>query len=172
MPRMLPLLSLLALAACGEAPAPAPEAAPAAPAPQPEAAPAPMEAAPAGSKISFTEPADGATVTSPVKVVMAVEGLAVNPAGEIKSGTGHHHLIVDGQGLALGEIVPKDATHIHFGDGRAESTVELTPGSHTLTLQFADGMHRSYGPELSATITVTVSGEAAPAEQAAPAAPK
>ncbi|MEU2427515.1 DUF4399 domain-containing protein [Streptomyces sp. NPDC007851] len=27
-------------------------------------------------------------------------------------------------------------------------------GRHTLTLQFADGAHRSYGPEVSHTITV------------------
>lgn len=162
MSRVLPLLSLLALVACADTPAPAPEA-PAAP-----AAPAPMETAPAGAKVSFTEPADGATVTSPVHVVMAVEGLTVNPAGVLMPATGHHHLIVDGQPVPMGETVPKDATHIHFGKGDAETSLELTPGKHTLTLQFADGMHRSYGPDLSSTITVTVSGEAAAAAPAAP----
>ena len=54
----------------------------------------------------------------------------------------------------------RDRTHIHFGGGQTEADVELTPGEHTLTLQFANGMHQSYGADWSKTITVTV----APAE--------
>ena len=77
--------------------------------------------------------------------------------GSNHPGTGHHHLIVDGQGVPAGEAVPKDDTHIHFGQGQTEHTLELSPGKHTLTLQFADGLHRSYGPALSTTITVEVS---------------
>ncbi|MER6205961.1 DUF4399 domain-containing protein [Streptomyces sp. NPDC001642] len=34
--------------------------------------------------------------------------------------------------------------------------IELPPGQHTLTLQFDDGFNRSYGPEMSATISVNV----------------
>jgi len=113
--------------------------------------------APANGKVFFTSPADGATVSSPVSVVMGVEGLAVEPAGELKAGTGHHHIIVDGQGIALGEGVPKDDTHIHFGGGQTETELALSPGKHTLTLQFADGLHRSYGPTMSATIQIVVS---------------
>ena len=109
-----------------------------------------------GAKVMFTEPADGATVTSPVKVVMGVEGAEVKPAGALVAGTGHHHVIVDGQPVEQGEVVPKDDTHIHFGDGSTETELELAPGEHTLTLQFADGMHRSYGRALSKTITITV----------------
>ena len=158
---------LLTLAACGEPPAEAPAAeAPAAEAPaaDPHAGhdmpaegevPA-VEAPPEGAKVMFVEPAEGATVASPVKIVMGAEGITVQKAGELAYGTGHHHLIVDGQGIAAGEVVPKDETHIHFGDGSTETTVELAPGAHTLTLQFADGLHRSYGPAMSATINVTV----------------
>ena len=109
-----------------------------------------------GAKVMFTEPADGATVSSPVKVVMGVEGAEVKPAGELAKGTGHHHIIVNGKAIEAGTVVPKDDTHIHFGDGSTETELELPAGEHTLTLQFADGMHRSYGKPLSATITVTV----------------
>jgi len=109
-----------------------------------------------GAKVMFTEPADGATVSSPVKVVMGVEGAKVKPAGELVEGTGHHHIIVDGQPIEAEKVVPKDDTHIHFGDGSTQTELELEPGEHTLTLQFADGMHRSYGRALSKTITITV----------------
>jgi hypothetical protein len=34
--------------------------------------------------------------------------------------------------------------------------MELAPGEHTLTLQFADGAHMSYGPTLASTIKVKV----------------
>ena len=112
---------------------------------------------PEGAKVSFVAPADGATVTSPVKVKMGVEGLTVKPAGTLEANTGHHHIIVDGEGVKQGTVVPADATHIHFGAGQTETELKLAPGKHTLTLQFADGAHQSYGPALSTTITVTVS---------------
>lgn len=108
------------------------------------------------AKVFFKDLHDGETVSSPVKVEMGVEGMTVVKAGEVKEGTGHHHLIIDGVPAAQGEIVAKDATHLHFGDGSTEALVPLTPGKHTLTLQFANGVHASYGPEMSTTITVNV----------------
>lgn len=110
----------------------------------------------AGAMVSFAEPADGAEVKSPVKVVFQIEGAEVRPAGELVERTGHHHIIVDGAATPAASAVAKDATHIHYGGGQTEAELELSPGQHTLTLQFADGMHRSYGPELSKTISVTV----------------
>jgi hypothetical protein len=104
------LAALLLLAACGGAPeAPAP-----APAPQP--APAPV-----APRVFFVEPADGARVTSPVKVVMGVEGIAIHPAGQLVEGTGHHHIIVDGEVIPTGTVVPADEKHIHFGQGQTEA---------------------------------------------------
>lgn len=116
----------------------------------------PMAPAPEGAAVMFGALKDGAEVASPVKVVMKVQGMTVQPAGEPKAGTGHHHLIIDGAGPEMGMAVPADATHIHFGKGQTEAEVELAPGEHILTLQFADGLHRSYGPALSKTVKVTV----------------
>lgn len=113
-------------------------------------------AVPADAKVFFVAPADGAKVTSPVAIKMGVEAMTVKPAGTLEAATGHHHIIVDGKGVAPGTAVPADATHIHYGKGQTETTLELAPGTHTLTLQFADGMHRSYGPALASTITITV----------------
>lgn len=110
----------------------------------------------AGGSVMFVEPKDGATVPPEFKVVMGVEGMKVSPAGQLVEGTGHHHLIIDGQPAAKGTVVPADATHLHFGKGQTETMLKLSPGKHTLTLQFADGAHQSYGPEMSSTIHVEV----------------
>ena len=109
-------------------------------------------------QVSFASPAEGATVKSPVKVVMGLTGFTLRPAGEDPNDktTGHHHIVVDGAPVPLGQVVPADATHIHFGKAQTEATLELSPGPHTLTLQLADGAHRSYGVALSATIKITV----------------
>jgi len=109
-------------------------------------------------RVFFVSPANGAKVTSPVKLVFGVEGMGIRKAGEdVKDqSTGHHHIIVDGGGVAKGTPVPKDATHIHYGGGQTETELTLTPGKHTLTMQLADGAHLSYGEELSATIEVEV----------------
>lgn len=99
-------------------------------------------------------------IASPVHVVMGVHGMTVHAAGEVIEGSGHHHIIVDGEPVAEGEVVPSTETHIHFGGGQTEADVELAPGEHTLTLQFANGMHQSYGAEWSRTITVNVAPQA------------
>ena len=149
---------VLMLLACStsEPPPPAP-----APAPAKEEKPAPvavpdLPAVPAGAKVMFVEPKDGAKVKSPLKVVFGVEALEVEPAGEVHAGKGHHHLIIDADVIDPGTAVPADERHIHYGKGQTEVEVELQPGEHTLTMQFADGLHRSYGEPLSSTIKVTV----------------
>jgi hypothetical protein len=106
--------------------------------------------------VYFKNLKDGQTVTSPVKVEMGVDGMAVAKAGDIKTGEGHHHLIVDGGPVKQGEVINKDDTHLHYGNGQVEAEVPLSPGPHTLTLQFADGAHRSYGPELSQSVRINV----------------
>ncbi len=107
-------------------------------------------------RVSFSEPNDGATVTAPVKVVMAVEGIAIKPAGEVVEGTGHHHILINKGFMSPGQVIPTDSTHRHFGKGQTETTLNLPPGTYKLTLQFADGLHRSYGEDLSATVNIRV----------------
>lgn len=117
---------------------------------------APIADPPEGAKVMFASPADGDTVKSPVKVVMAVEGMEVRPAGTMEENTGHHHLLIDREGVPKGEVVPTAKNAIHFGKGQTETELELEPGKHTIRMQFADYAHRSYGPALSTQITVTV----------------
>ncbi|MBL4687129.1 MAG: DUF4399 domain-containing protein [Nannocystaceae bacterium] len=130
-------------------------------------------------KVFFVSPKDGATVPTKFKVEMGVEGKTVKPAGATERDPlfGHHHILIDGSPIADLTVVPKNEKHLHYGDGSTDTILLLTPGAHTLTLQFADGSHRSYGPDWATTIKVTVSegpaaadGKAAPADgKAAPA---
>ena len=112
---------------------------------------------PEGAKVVFKNLKDGATISSPFKMEMGTEVIKIDTAGPVVAGSGHHHLFIDAEdSLAAGTVVPKDSTHIHFGKGQTEYELTLSPGKHKLTLQMADGLHRSYGGRLAATITVTV----------------
>lgn len=107
-------------------------------------------------KVFFSEPKDGAEISGPVKVVMVMEGMKVIPAGEIVEGTGHHHILINEDFTLAGQVIPTDDAHRHFGKGQTEAVLDLPPGSYKLTLQFGDGLHRSYGKDLSATINIKV----------------
>jgi len=110
----------------------------------------------AQQSVAFVEPVDGATVSSPFKVKFAVSGMDIKPAGDMTANTGHHHLLINAAPVKAGEVVPADETHIHFGKGQTETEVKLAPGTYKLSLQFANGLHQSYGPGMSKDITVTV----------------
>ncbi len=110
----------------------------------------------AQQSVSFVEPADGATVTSPFKVKFAVTGMDVKPAGDMTANTGHHHLLINAAPVKAGEVVPADEHHIHFGKGQTETEVKLAPGTYVLSMQFANGLHQSYGPGMSKDIKITV----------------
>jgi hypothetical protein len=106
--------------------------------------------------VSFTEPADGATVASPVKVKMQATNFTIEPAGEVKPGAGHFHITVDDGCVTPGQVIPMDDKHLHYGKAQTEAELMLSPGSHNLCLQVGDGAHTAL--DLSETISVTVSG--------------
>ena len=108
--------------------------------------------------VDFVSPKDGATVKEEFDLEFAVFGMEIKPAGTPTTSqtTGHHHLIIDGSAIPAGKAVPMNKTHIHFGKGQTKHKLKLTKGAHTLTLQFADGAHISYGPAMSKTIKVVV----------------
>jgi hypothetical protein len=129
----------------------------AAPAAEPAAATFPRTAAPAGARATIVSPVNGATVTSPVTVQFAVEGMALAPAGTFEPGTGHHHVLVDVGMPALDQPIPTDANHVHFGKAQTEAQLDLAPGTHTLQLLLGDGNHVPHDPPVaSEPITITV----------------
>ncbi len=114
-----------------------------------------------GAEVFFEEPKDGASVTSPVKIKMGVGGLVLEPAGEVRDGHGHHNVMVDVGATFfiqdyLGNAIPNDSLHLHFGKAQTEALLDLGPGEHTLKLLFADGDHYPLNPIVSHSIKITV----------------
>ena len=106
-------------------------------------------------RVSFEKPADGAEVASPVTVEMGSLGIDIEQAGEINQDAGHFHVIVDEDPVPVGEVIPDDDSHIHFGDGSTSGEIELEPGEHELTLQVGNGEHMALEPTDTITVTVT-----------------
>ncbi|GJL77538.1 MAG: rod shape-determining protein RodA [Nitrospinaceae bacterium] len=112
----------------------------------------------AGGTVMITSPNDGDTVSSSVKVCLAVKGLEVEPAKKgVNEGKGHHHLLVDVDlPENLKEPIGKDGNHIHMGDGSNCKKIELSSGKHTIRALFAKGNHVPYDPAITDKITITV----------------
>jgi hypothetical protein len=115
-----------------------------------------MPALPKRGHVRFLEPVNGSKIANPVKLRFTAVGIKTLPAGVVEQGAGHHHLIIDALPQDYGVTIPADEKHIHFGKGQKEAELQLAPGLHTLTLQFADGLHRSYGPRFRDTIIIEV----------------
>jgi hypothetical protein len=107
-----------------------------------------------GSSVTLTAPEDGATVGGSVALTMSADGIAIEPAGEVRDDSGHFHVIADAGCVPAGEVVPKDADHLHFGQGQIEGTIALEPGRHDLCLQVADGAHEAM--DVTDTVSITV----------------
>ncbi len=123
----------------------------------PTAAFADATPSPKGAKVMILEPKAGAEIASPVTVKFGIEGMDIAPAGTDTPNTGHHHLIIDGKVDDMAAAIPADATHVHFGKGQTEATVELKPGKHTLQLVLGDKNHVPHNPPVtSEVISVTV----------------
>ena len=113
--------------------------------------------APEAAEVYFILPEDGATVSSPFNVKFGLSGMGVAPAGVEREGTGHHHLLIDKELENYDEAVPSDENHRHFGGGQTETSIELSPGDHTLQLIVGDQNHVPHDPPVqSEVITITV----------------
>ena len=83
--------------------------------------------------------------------------MIATPAGELAAAVSNHHFILNTVPTKKGEVIPKDEKHIHWGDGRTEGEIVFEkPGLYTVRVQFADGLHRSYGKNLARTILIRV----------------
>ena len=113
--------------------------------------------APAGAKVYFIEPRDGAEITGPVVVKMGLAGMGVAPAGVEKKDTGHHHILVNQKDFDPMAPLPQDDKHRHFGAGQTETTLNLPAGKHTLQLILGDHNHIPHNPLVASdVITITV----------------
>lgn len=121
--------------------------------------------APSGASVYFVNLEDGATVSSPFKVIFGLTGMGVAPAGTEVENTGHHHLFINRPPLGEGEDgadelengLPADENHVHFGKGQTETMLELPKGKHTLQMVLGDYSHVPHAtPVVSDVITITV----------------
>lgn len=117
-----------------------------------------MEETAVPASVAIVQPADGAEVDAgPVVFVMETEGLEIVAAGVMDAGTGHHHLIVDGD-VDWALPIPNDpGVHYHMGLAQTEFTIEdMTPGEHRVIAVVADGVHIPLDPPVADTITIVV----------------
>jgi hypothetical protein len=109
----------------------------------------PRPKAPHGAKVFIVAPKNGATVGQDVLVKFGASGIKVAPSTDTTPGTGHHHLLIDQKQLPpLDQPIPNDEQHKHYGKGQTEDTIHLSPGDHTLQLDFADAAHMQFDPPI------------------------
>jgi hypothetical protein len=112
-------------------------------------------------RVFFVEPADKATVTSPLHMKFGSEGVEISPVppGDLttaRPGKYHYHVGIDQDCMAPGKnIVKGTPSWVHFGDGKDVFDTQLTPGTHKLALQLGDDLHNTV-PDTCAVINVTV----------------
>lgn len=107
--------------------------------------------------VRIMTPADGATVSSPVKVEFGLEGMAVSPAGVEMENAGHHHLIINASLPDMTLPIPANENYLHFGGGQTETELELDPGTYTLQLLMGNHIHIPHEePVYSEVINITV----------------
>lgn len=113
---------------------------------------------PEGADVFIMEPGDGSTVSSPVTVKFGITNMTVAPAGDNTEDSGHHHLLIDLEELPdMSVPLPATENVIHFGAAQTETTVELSPGSHTLQLLLGNYLHIPHDPPvISKKITINV----------------
>jgi hypothetical protein len=115
---------------------------------------------PADAVASFVSPSDGDTVSAPVEVELAADGVELAPAGAPAVGEGHFHVTVDLGCYDEGEVIPgpsdedEEEGRFHLGDGSDARTLDLEPGTYELCAQLADGVHTAFGQTETIEITV------------------
>lgn len=111
----------------------------------------------AAPSVAFVTPKNGEAVTSSFVSKFEVQGMGVNPAGDMTPNTGHFHVFIDAPCIAKGQPVPFDSQHLHYGKGQTEATIEgLSKGDHQLALQSADGAHLSYGENMCQVMNIKI----------------
>jgi hypothetical protein len=110
-----------------------------------------------GASVFFITPANGSSVSNPIRIEFGIAGMDVVKAGIDQPHSGHHHLLIDTDLPDVGLPIPADEHHIHFGDGSTATEITLPPGEHTLQMLLGDHLHIPHNPPLvSQPITVTV----------------
>lgn len=101
---------------------------------------------------------------STVNWEITAEDYTIEPSSDgINSNAGHLHAIIDTDHVAVGDVIPSDAHHIHYGDGSTSGTIDLAeqlgeeyePGEHTIHFQVGTGTHRATMVHVHTTVTMS-----------------
>lgn len=110
------------------------------------------------ASLALDATADGSVVDWDV----TAENYTIDPSSEgVGSNAGHLHAIIDADPVPVGEVIPDDARHVHFGDGATSGSLDLEselgdayePGEHTLHFQIGSGTHRATMIHAETTVT-------------------
>lgn len=113
-----------------------------------------------GGRVFFVSPKDGETIKNGHMAVFGSDMFTIAPVPEgevtaVRAGTGHFHLGIDAECLPAGSEIPQADPWVHFGKGTNNIELNMTPGTHTLSVQAGDDKHFTMAG-LCETITVTV----------------
>ena len=101
---------------------------------------------------------------SVVDWTVTADNYTIEPSSNgINSDAGHLHAIIDADLVSLGDVIPSDARHVHYGDGSTSGTIDLAerlgddyePGEHTLHFQVGTGTHRATMVHAQTTVTTS-----------------
>ena len=108
--------------------------------------------------VKIVSPANGATLSGPVKVVLQATGVEIVPATVERPGTGHHHLFVDHDLTPVDDTIPRGVTGIlHLGRGQTEFVLDsLKPGPHRVIAVVGNWKHIPLNPLVVDTVRFTV----------------
>ncbi len=85
-------------------------------------------------------PSEGATVDAPVTIQLDVRNLTIRPAGTDEPNTGHHHLFINRDIVAEGEVILTGPGIVHLGAGQTQHVLD-EPGSYTVIAVLGDHAH-------------------------------
>jgi hypothetical protein len=102
---------------------------------------------PEDARLYFIAPRDGQVVNGEFRVQFGLRGMGVAPAGVDSAHSGHHHLLIDFDGMPELDLpMPKSEHLLHFGGGQTETLLNLPAGQHTLQLILGNHLHIPHQP--------------------------
>jgi hypothetical protein len=93
---------------------------------------------------------------------VTAENYTIEPSSEgINANSGHLHAVIDTDHVPVGDVIPSDANHVHYGDGSTSGSIDLAeqlgdayePGEHTIHFQVGTGTHRATMVHSHTTVT-------------------
>jgi hypothetical protein len=108
----------------------------------------------------IVSPGVGETVSGPsVRVELAVENIALRPAGVDEPASGHLHLFIDRDLTPAGVVIPNEDGIVHLGKAQTEHLLEgLAPGEHTVIAVLGDYLHIRIANARTDTVHFSVRG--------------